>query len=358
MKDLIPSDQLESHFLRPTHWIDVRAPIEFKEGSVPDAINLPLLTDSERHEVGICYKEKGPESAVQLGQALVNGPVRESRTITWVDEWRLHPNSVIYCFRGGLRSRTAQAWARDHGATIPIVEGGYKTLRHKFLEWIHDYAKLINWIVVCGPTGSRKTQKILQSGRPHLDLEGLARHRGSAFGSLEISQPTQVDFENALAVRLLHLAQQRNPVLIEDESRMIGRCSLPALIFEAIQKSQRIMLHVSLEERCQNILQDYLVDSKLWRDKDPSRFDEFERAIVAISQKLGGARTQIALALLEKSKLDFQRSQSLDSNKHWIRYLLEEYYDPLYHRAQSRSVSHQMKETSIDSLLLSRQPHQ
>ena len=114
--------------------IDVRAPIEFAAGALPGAINLPLMDDDERREVGIRYKHAGQASAVELGNRLVSGESREARLVAWEQAIKAAPDSVIYCFRGGMRSKISQQWLAERGYPLPRIRGGWKAMRTRFIE--------------------------------------------------------------------------------------------------------------------------------------------------------------------------------------------------------------------------------
>jgi tRNA 2-selenouridine synthase len=317
---------IPSLFSGNIRWIDVRAPVEFAAGAMPGAVNLPLLNDDERRQVGTTYKEEGPDAAVALGHRLVSGTTKEGRIQAWLEEIRSHPNAVIYCFRGGLRSQTTQAWLRERGVHRPIVAGGYKALRKFLAEVIEKEAPSTKFRVVSGPTGSGKTIYIRSSGKPHLDLEAIARHRGSAFGSTEEAQPSQVDFENRLAIELLGLRGSEE-VLVENESRLIGRCYLPEPLMRAMQQSPILHLEVPLEERVENIMKEYVVGTG---GTISPPFESFRASVNAISRKLGGQRAQEILGDINQAQSQFERDGGLDENKTWIRKILVWYYDPLY----------------------------
>jgi tRNA 2-selenouridine synthase len=310
-------------FSGTTRWIDVRAPVEFAAGSMPGAVNLPLLNDEERRQVGITYKEEGPDSAIALGHRLVSGAVKEERIQAWINEIRLHPSAVIYCFRGGLRSQTTQAWLQERGIHRPIVAGGYKALRKFLLEVIERETP--SFRVVTGPTGSGKTAYLRSSGKPFLDLEAIARHRGSAFGSMAEAQPSQADFENRLAVELLGLRGSKE-VLVEDESRLIGRCHLPDPLLQAMQRSPTLPLEVPLEDRVENILKEYVLTAP----GESPPFESFRASVTAISRKLGHQRAQEIIGDINLAQARFEQDGSLEENKTWIRKILVWYYDPLY----------------------------
>lgn len=326
----IQTDQLKRTLLSSAVWIDVRAPIEFGMGSVPGAVNLPLLTDSERQQVGLIYKQKGPSAAIALGHQLVSGATKAARTQQWINAAQ-DPHTVIYCFRGGLRSQTVQAWLSECGLKRPIVEGGYKALRRFFLNVFVEVLPKVRFQVVAGPTGSGKTEFLSSSGKPYLDLEALACHRGSAFGAIEgISQPSQADFENRVAMELLRLSSQNQPILIENESRMIGRLALPEVLHAAIKNSPKLVLDVPFDRRVENIFRDYVLNSSLGRSGDAAKFTEFERAIEAIARRLGGQRKQELQSDVRAARDEFISGRGLDANRVWIGKLLKWYYDPVY----------------------------
>ena len=317
-----------------THWIDVRAPNEYADGAIPGAKNLPLLDNDERHEIGLIYKTEGQIAAIERGNQLVAGAIREQRLRDWMQEYSKFPGQTfIYCFRGGLRSQTVQKWLLEKNIDCPIVVGGYKALRSFLLESFTEKLSRMEFLVVSGPTGSGKTSYLHKSGQPFIDLEALANHRGSVFGSMPTPQPNQVNFENALAICLLKLQHEKRPILIESESRMIGRCNVPDELMARIKNSPKITLEVSLEERVETIFNDYILQSSLGIENDVTKFDEFRRAIHAISKKLGGLRSQEILENLNSAQNIFQLGLGLDSNREWIRKLLVWYYDPLYSRS-------------------------
>lgn len=328
----LSSPQFEEAIRTGTRWIDVRAPVEFQAGSIPGAVNLPILNDDERHLIGLTYKKEGPAAAVALGHRLVSGEIREARIRAWRNEIDRAPGAVIYCFRGGLRSQITQAWLAEAGVSRPLVEGGYKALRRFLTETLGRRLEALKFRVICGPTGSGKTEFLAKSGRPFLDLESLAAHRGSAFGALERPQPTQIDFENRLAAELLRLPDGADEILIEDESRMIGARCLPEALWRKMKDSPRTRLETPLETRVDNILKDYILESRLGRDGDTARFDDFRRAVAAISSKLGGLRAREILADLDHAENEFRAGRGFDANREWIRKLLVWYYDPFYQR--------------------------
>jgi tRNA 2-selenouridine synthase len=324
-------------FLSARPLIDVRAPIEFALGHLPGAVNLPLLNDDERAAIGTTFKNKGQEAAIALGHQLVSGDVKENRIRTWLDCIDQNPSAVFYCFRGGLRSQITREWIRERGVERPLIIGGYKAARNFLIAEMDRVVEANRFLVVAGPTGSGKTLFIeeARSFFPLLNLELLANHRGSAFGGLDKLQPSQINFENELALALMKVEstkQNERPLLIEDESRMIGRCTVPAKLHERILSSDFILIEENLDARVENIFKEYVVDAK-----GPNIFDRYKRALHAISKRLGGVRAKEILLLLENAEKSFLlKLESTKNQLEWIEKLLVYYYDPLYSSSLKR----------------------
>ena len=247
----------EQLFLEDRPLIDTRAPVEFQRGSFPSAVNIPLMTDDERKQVGICYKGQGERAATALGHELVSGVVKEERIATWIYQVKRHANAALFCFRGGLRSRMVQDWLSSSGYQVPLVAGGYKALRSYLLRSLGECLSELNLIVVGGRTGVAKTALLNQASDtlrlPVIDLEGLAYHRGSAFGKRAEPQPSQINFENRIAIDLLKLrACGHQQLMLEDEGRLIGRCALPLALQEKLRRAPLVMLEANLEDRVQH----------------------------------------------------------------------------------------------------------
>ncbi len=301
--------------------IDLRAPVEFARGAFPTSVNLPLLGDTERHEIGLVYRHDGRAAAIARGHELVSGARRAQRIESWVDFAKHHPNCQLYCWRGGLRSQTAQSWLREAGCFVPRVAGGYKSLRRACrdaLENIAGDARL--WFVLAGRTGSGKTRVIGKLAHA-IDLEALARHRGSAFGARAAGQPTPIAFENALAVIALQKAGRA--LVLEDESRTIGRLALPGSWYERMAAAPLVLLKAPREARVRNIRSEY-VDTPLADGTSPAALQgQLAASLDRIRKRLGGDRhRRVGAALVE----GFQTGH----HEAWIGLLLEWYYDPMY----------------------------
>ena len=327
-------------FLNDIPLMDVRAPVEFTRGAFPQAVNLPLMNDEERRLVGIRYKKAGQESAIELGHELVSGELKAQRIAQWQAFAQAHPEGYLYCFRGGLRSRTTQQWLKDSGLAYPLITGGYKAMRRFLISSLEALTQELEFVVLSGRTGTGKT-RLLSTFPNHIDLEALARHRGSSFGKTLHPQPGQIDFENSLAIALLKARHQgQGPVYIEDESRLIGRCALPLSFKNRLSESPLLVLEASLEERIEVALQDYVIDMSrafIERDGEAQGFQAFSRYLFAsverIERRLGSERKNTVLSLMQAALAQHPgglSEKALDAHRQWISLLLKEYYDPMY----------------------------
>ncbi len=317
--------------------IDVRAPIEFAKGAFPGSINLPLMSDEERHTVGITYKKEGNAAAVAQGHRLVSGEVRSQRVQAWIDQISAHPESYLYCFRGGQRSQIAQQWIAETGIVIPRLEGGYKAFRNYLMETNDTITQHKEMLILGGHTGSGKTL-LLHKLRESIDLEGLANHRGSSFGRYATAQPTQIDFEHALAYALIaHDDAGLGRLVLEDESRNIGRCYLPTAFFEQMSRAPVILLEVSIEERIEITYDEYIIASQ--QDYASAQKEgiqahnwietmrhNFER----IRKRLGDQGYREMRSMLDTAWQHQQQTGDPSRHKAWIKKLLIAYYDPMY----------------------------
>ncbi len=322
--------------------IDTRAPVEFKAGAFPGAVNLPLMTDEERAAVGTCYKQHGNEAAVKLGHKLVNEEVRLPRIKAWADFYRAHPDALLYCFRGGQRSEIAQRWLHEYeGLIIPRLKGGYKAFRRYLLEQLTEQLPVQLQqrprYVLAGRTGSGKTLLLRQL--PHaLDLEKLAHHRGSAFGRHIEPQPTQISFENALAYDLINLLETTPPwIVFEDEGRNIGRLYLPEQTYAGLYEgAELIILETPLEERVDITLDEYVTQTQArYLKTDPEQGLEKWREDILdsmhrIQRRLGGVRHKQLLEMFESAWQAQLQHKDVQAHRSWVSFLLTDYYDPMY----------------------------
>jgi tRNA 2-selenouridine synthase len=305
--------ELRNLFLKQTPLIDVRAPIEFLSGSIPGSINLPILNDAERALIGTCYKEQGQEAAIILGHKLVNGSVKEERVHNWEKIIHEFPQAQVFCFRGGLRSQISCQWLAERGIDRKPIKGGYKRLRQFFLSYLEE-GPTGEFLRLGGVTGSGKT-RLLSSIKNSLDLESMANHRGSAFGS-QGEQPSQVRFENEFALGLLKLEGKK--IIVEDESQMIGKRTLPKRHFSAMRNSPLILLKVTDEEQARNIFQDYVIGSQMVF---------FQEGLERIKSRLS---KEVVGGIAQGIQRAFDRGFLFEDHEEWINLLLKHYYNPLY----------------------------
>jgi len=290
MEYLKPEDYLSAIGGMPV--VDVRSPGEFEAGHVSGAISFPLFVDDERAIVGTIYKQQGKKDAIEKGLEIV-GPKMAALAKKAEDA---APNGVlgVYCWRGGMRSNR-MAWLFEQvGLNCTVLEGGYKAYRNSVLA---GFAELKNLVVLDGPTGSGKTDilhGLRDAGEQILDLEGLANHKGSAFGNIGLpKQPSSHQFQNNLHYELRKLDLEKR-IWIEREGMTIGKVYLPQPLWETMRVSSSIAIEVSLELRVNRLVDDYGQASRT----------ELEKSIQKLQQKLGGQHMKAALELLAENRLD------------------------------------------------------
>ncbi len=348
MANAIDRELIRSLFLKNIPLMDVRAPIEFEQGAFPNAVNQPLMDDQERHEVGIRYKQAGQDAAIKLGNKLVSGEIKAQRIARWKRFAEQHPDGYLYCFRGGLRSRTAQQWLKEQGIELPLVNGGYKAMRRVLIDELEQGIEQSNFVILGGKTGTGKTW-LLKELNHSIDLEGLANHRGSSFGRFPDGQPSQINFENNLAILLMRLrAGGAHRFWLEDEGRMIGSLCLPQSLRDKMTEAPLVMLEEDLDYRINVILKDYVIDLYVYYeryladnpvDEDVQEFsrpafemfsDYLLNSLERVKKRLGGERYQSISKLMSAALNEQQSSGSVAQYKLWIEALLTSYYDPMY----------------------------
>lgn len=293
--------------------VDVRSPQEFAHAHFPSAISVSLFNDEERKIVGTTYKQQSREQAIKIGLDFFGGKMKNIVTTV---EGELHKRNsktvIVHCWRGGMRS-AAIAWLLDlYGFKVYILEGGYK----KFRNWVlHQLAKKYTLKILGGYTGSGKTailQQLKQLNELVIDLEDLAMHKGSAFGSLGLpAQCTTEMFENKLALQLFFLSKQQKVIWVESESQRIGNINIQATFYQQMLNAPYVFLNISFEERLQLVVEEY------GKFKKHDLADAIER----IQKRLGGLETKMALSFLMN-----------DDIKSCFEILLK-YYDKFYSKS-------------------------
>lgn len=272
--------------------LDVRSPGEFTQGHIPGAVNLPLFSDGERAAVGTLYKQQGRDAAMLEGLRIV-GP----KLATLVEQARsIAPGGkvAVHCWRGGERSASV-AWLLEKAGYVNVatLAHGYKAFRHHVLASI---GQPWNLQVLGGFTGTGKTrllQQLRQQGAQVLDLEALARHRGSAFGGIgQPAQPSTEQFENLIWAGLRHMNPGR-PVWVEDESQLVGHAKIPDAFFLQMRNAPLTFVDLPLTERARNLVEDYGFLHK----------EELAAAVLRIQKRLGPQWTKAALEALDNDNL-------------------------------------------------------
>jgi tRNA 2-selenouridine synthase len=321
---------------------DVRSPSEFSYAHIPGANNLPIFDDSERADIGTLYKQVGREEAIEVGLKYfgpkLNDYIKQVNAVL-----KKYPQDcqkvLIHCWRGGMRS-SAMAWLLSFcGKEVVLLEGGYKNYRN----WvIKQFDQPFKFNVLGGFTGSGKTEvlhEINKMGFAMIDLEGIASHKGSAFGALgQPMQPSQEQFENNLVQVLMKYTSladsgvfvQNNPIWIESESQRIGLVNLTNAFYDRVIKGDLYVIHIPFEERLNFIIEQY---GKFEREK-------LINAIMRIQKRLGGLDTKLAIQFIVEGDI-----------ASCFRVLLQ-YYDKEYLHARKRipRVSHEFQCEKVDAL--------
>ena len=303
--------------------IDVRSEHEFKKGTIPNSISMPILDDDQHKLVGIDYKKNGKDSAIALGTELVSGEKKKKLIDDWIRVIKEHGIEYIFCKRGGLRSKTAKKWLKEKNVDVKILKGGYKAYRKRIVKQHEnqDYYKG-EWFIITGFTGSWNTS-IIRDLDSSIDLEDLAKHRGSTFGALNEAQPTQQNFEN----KLTYLYQKKcdGNIILEAESRNIGSVALPGKFYEKMRISKYIFVEADIETRVNNIANEYISKPLKKGISKNSLLSVYQEALGKINKRLGAINY---MTINNKMKDAFGNQKG--SHKLWIRLLLENYYDKLY----------------------------
>ena len=304
--------------------IDVRSPAEYEHAHIPNALNLPLFDNDERAMIGTTYKKQSREAAIKAGLPLFGNKMLAM--IETVESWiaaaqkengLTKPTLYVHCWRGGMRS-AAVAWLLDlYGYKVVQLTGGYKAYRNWVLE---QFTIPYSLKVVGGYTGSGKTEilhALQEKNYSVIDLEGLAHHKGSAYGAIgQLPQPSQEMFENILAKKLFEVNKNNNPIWIEDESQRIGTILIPTPLFHLMRNSTCYFMTIPFEQRLAFILEGY------------GKFDaqSLIEATERIQKRLGGLETKNAVEHIMQGELKEAFS------------ILLKYYDKWYEKNTKKEV--------------------
>jgi len=303
--------------------VDVRSPAEFALDHVPDAVNCPVLDDAERARVGTLYTQVSPFDARKLGAALVSKNIArhiEERFLARARGWR----PLVYCWRGGKRSASMAHVLREIGWDAATLEGGYRTYRREVLAQLEELPKPFRFRVVCGATGSGKSrllEALAAQGAQVLDLEHLARHRGSVLGDLpDEPQPSQKMFDSLVWGALRKFDPSR-PVFVEAESKRIGQIQVPAALLARMRDGECLRLDVPVAERVRFLIEEYR---------------HFLEGPAGLKEKLLCLKALHGHAVIDRwvAQADASAWEDLVGD------LLVNHYDPAYLRAATRNFPH------------------
>ncbi len=308
------------HFSAPLPLIDVRSPGEFEKGHIPGAVNIPLFINEERAHVGTVYKQQSKEKAIELGYKYV------TPKLDWFisESKKVAPSGrvAVHCWRGGMRSKSFAQHLEENGfREVYVIKGGYKAFRNYALNSFETKA---NICILGGYTGSGKTHilsALKEQGEQIIDLEGLANHKGSAFGRMgDGSQPTIEQFENNLFWEWKELDYNKT-IWIEDESHRIGLVNIPMNFFNNMRSHPVIFLDIPREERARFLVKDYSsANKKMLAD-----------SITRITKRLGGLNTKLALEHLEKKELyEVAMICLIYYDKYYLKSLQNKEHDEVY----------------------------
>jgi tRNA 2-selenouridine synthase len=299
---------IDSHLV-----LDVRTPLEYAEDHMPGAINIPLLSNEERVEIGIIYKQTGSFAARNRGLELTAH--RMPQMVADIGHAANNRPILVYCWRGGLRSKAVTSILDLAGYRAFQLKDGYKAFRNhvsSFFEPFHPPGPLV---VMHGMTGIGKTS-FLQSLHNFtvIDLEGLARHRGSAFGGLGLTQHTSQKHFETLLWNAFRSVCPGTPVLVEGESKRIGRLSLPGDLYEVMLNSVKVWCHASLETRIRRLITEYgHLDYR----------NEMAEALLRIRKRIGGEKYTEIIGYLDRWELEPFTAE-----------LIKHYYDKVYYKTR------------------------
>ncbi|WP_456395240.1 tRNA 2-selenouridine(34) synthase MnmH [Desulfurobacterium sp.] len=313
-------------------FVDVRTPEEFKEFHIPRSYNVPLFTVEEKKNISKIYRTKGEREA-RLKAVEIVSP-RIPFIISQVERIKKrHENVVIYCWRGGLRSLAVATFCNLAGIFVFRLKGGYRAFRQFIFEDIQRILKNKKFYVIYGPTGCAKTcllRNLARKGFPVIDLEGLAGHRGSVFGGIGLRQPSQKMFDALLWAKLKRLSNEKF-IIVEGESKKIGRLFIPEAFWKKMEHGIKIMVELPLKARVEYSMKDYRVG------KYPSNvyLKPLER---------------IRKYLLQEIYNEIESAINEENYRKAVELLMVYYYDKLYKRSMPEKYDIKISATNITEL--------
>ncbi|MFP4022129.1 MAG: tRNA 2-selenouridine(34) synthase MnmH [Halanaerobium sp.] len=319
----------ESLSLKNSIYIDARTKAEYKEATIPGAVNIELLNNEERKIIGTVYKQQSPKKAKLKGVELVSpkipGLIAEVNQLV-----QKYDNLIIFCSRGGLRSKSLAEFSDLAGIEVYRLEGGYKEYRHYIIDKLENYDFKGKISVLHGNTGVGKTyilKEMQKLGADIIDLEGIANHRGSAFGGIGLEKPyNQKYFESLLWEELNKKDNKDGVIFVEAESRRVGHSVIPKFFHQKMKVGDDLLINASIKKRVENIYLEYI------KDIESNQQQFIERVLESL--------TSIKKYLIKKAGKDsyFRLLELAEAAefKELTKILLEEYYDPMYEHSQKK----------------------
>lgn len=294
-------------------FVDVRSEDEYTKDTIPGAVNVPVLNNEERALVGTLYHREGAASSRRLALELV-APKLPGK-IASVDNNAPDGEIVVFCWRGGERSKFMASVLDNMGYNVYRISGGYKTYRRYVKEYLDMEELTQRAVVLHGLTGVGKTdvlKRLGQKGLPVLDLEGLAQHRGSVYGKIGLPpSPSQKAFESDI-VRFLSSIGDGENFIVECESRRVGNLLVPPPLMRAIKDGIRVLLYAPLADRVRRI-------HDIYTDGPGENVEKLQEATTSLSKRIGRSKVEELNRMLEERKFEPVFS-----------FLLQKHYDPLY----------------------------
>lgn len=302
--------------------IDVRSPLEYGQGHIPGAVNIPIFNDDERALVGTTYKVSGQEKAKQQGLSIVSPKLPE--IVSQINMYyKADKKIIVYCWRGGMRSKSIVNILGLMGIPAFQLIGGYKSHRRLVIDNLATFSLKPAIVMLCGSTGVGKTSilnKLAEKSIPVLDLEKLANHRGSAFGQIGLGQPaTAQNFDSDILYKLREL-NEKDFIVLECESKRVGNVYVPDVLYQKMQKGIKILLTAEMDIRITRLINEYT-------DVYLKNKHKIEMSLEILRPRLGSKKTDKLLADLALGKI-----------RDVVQLLLTDYYDPLYGYGKSKTI--------------------